>query len=100
MKFRKQRKPRGIKLNGRKSYDMCTGCYMPHCDPFAASPKYREKIEKRLREGKCPACGHYHCRCKSTILSPEEFARKEKARHEFARKRREEEKNTKNTAES
>lgn len=78
MKFPKKRKPRGTKLNGKKSYDMCTGCYMPHCDPFAASPKYRQKIDKRLEEGRCPACGQVKCKCKSTILSPAEYVSKMK----------------------
>ena len=76
--FPKKRKPRGIKLNGHKSYDMCDGCYMPHCDPFAASPAYREKIYKRLHEGKCPACGQVKCKCKSTSLSPAQYAEKMK----------------------
>lgn len=68
MKIRKQRKPRGTKLNGRKSYDMCTGCYMPRCDPMAASPLYRKKIEDRLSKGLCPACGQKVCKCKSSLL--------------------------------
>ena len=76
MNYPKKRQPRGTKLDGRKSYDMCTGCYMPFCDPFAASPLYRAKIEKRLREGRCPACGQVECKCKSTILSKSMYAEK------------------------
>ena len=71
--LRKKRKPRGKKLNGEKSYDMCPHCYMPFCDSFAASDKYRKKVYTRLEEGKCPACGQYNCKCKSTILSETEF---------------------------
>ncbi len=67
MRFIKARKPRGLKLNGRKSYDMCTGCYMPFCNSMAASPLYYEKIRRRLKEGNCPACGHNPCRCKSKL---------------------------------
>ena len=67
MRFVKPRKPRGTKLNGEKSYDMCEGCYMPFCDSFAASEKYRHKIHSRLKTGVCPACGHNPCRCKSKL---------------------------------
>ena len=63
----KARKPRGRKLSGRLSYDMCTGCYMPFCDSFAASQLYRDKISARLRNGLCPACGHSPCSCKSKL---------------------------------
>ena len=67
--IRKQRKPRGIKLNGKRSYDMCPTCYMPGCDPFGGSTKYRENVYKRLSQGKCPACNQFDCKCKSSILS-------------------------------
>ena len=87
MNDKKKRKPRGIKLNGMRSYDMCTGCYMPFCDPFAASPEYRYKIGKRLEAGLCPACGREKCRCKSSILSAKQFEERERnrlqQRHEF-----------------
>ena len=63
----KVRKPRGTKLDGSKSYNMCTGCNMPYCDPFAASEKYRQKISYRLKHKLCPACGHNPCRCKSKL---------------------------------
>lgn len=80
MAFKKKRKPRGTKLNGKQSYDMCPHYYMPHCDPFATSSKYRLKINGRLKQGLCPACGQIKCRCKSTILSQEEFRKREDKR--------------------
>lgn len=46
----KTRKPRGFKLNGHRSYDMCPHCYLPGCDPCGGSQAYRTKIEKRLDE--------------------------------------------------
>lgn len=67
MKQVKPRKPRGVKLNGQRSYDMCPHCYMPGCDPFGGSEKYRRKIQMRLEKGLCPACGHNLCRCKSKL---------------------------------
>lgn len=66
MKFVKPRKPRGIKLNGHKSYNLCTCCYSPHCDPMANSPKFSMMIERRKRAGVCVACGYNPCRCKSS----------------------------------
>ena len=69
MRVVKPRKPRGRKLNGEESYDMCPGCYMPYCDPFAASRLYSQKIDQRLEKGECPACGHNPCRCKSSIYA-------------------------------
>jgi hypothetical protein len=80
MKLKRKRKPRGTKLNGHSSYDMCIHCYMPHCDPFAASSKYRLKINRRLKQGLCPACGQVECKCKSTILTPEQFQKREEQR--------------------
>lgn len=67
MRFVKPRKPRGIKLNGERSEDYCTGCYMRGCDPFGNSPAYYNKIHKRLEAGLCPSCGHNPCRCKSKL---------------------------------
>ena len=93
MKVLKKRKPRGTKLNGQKSYDMCPDCYMPGCDPFGGSKLYRDKIEKRLKEGKCPACGQVDCKCKSTILSPKRWEERENRRKEYAKQRQEEEEN-------
>lgn len=79
----KPRKPRGIKLNGKKSYNMCPDCYMPGCDPFGGSKEYRQKIDKRLREGKCPACGQAKCQCKSTMLSQTKWIKREQERIAF-----------------
>ena len=78
--MRKKRKPRGHKQNGEKSYDMCPYCYLPDCDPFGGSPLYRNKIQKRLSEGRCPACGHVKCTCKSSILDEEKFKERENMR--------------------
>ena len=63
----KVRKPRGVKKSGYPSYNMCPHCYMPGCDPFGGSLLYRDKIERRLKKGVCPACGHFLCRCKSKL---------------------------------
>ena len=67
MKVKKKRKPRGIKLNGNRSYDLCNCCYAYNCDPMTMSSKFSDKINKRLREGKCGACGSPkdNCKCKS-----------------------------------
>lgn len=61
----KVRKPRGIKLNGKRSEDMCPYCYRFGCDPAGISPKLKRKFDKRISEGKCPSCGHKKCKCKS-----------------------------------
>lgn len=45
MRFVKPRKPRGTKLNGEKSFNFCTGCYSPFCDPFLRPPN----VDRRLR---------------------------------------------------
>lgn len=62
---RKIRKKRGIKKSGEESFDFCTGCYYPYCDPMALSPRIERKIHDRLENGLCPACGHKKCKCKS-----------------------------------
>lgn len=80
MPFRKRRKPRGYKKSGERSYDMCPWCYKPGCDPFGGSARYRQKIEKRLAAGRCPACGKTSCSCKSSVLTPEQFHDREKRR--------------------
>lgn len=67
MRFVKPRKPRGIKKSGYPSEDMCPHCYSVGCDPFAMSANYRRKIEKRLKDGVCVACGQLPCRCKSSL---------------------------------
>ena len=63
MKFKHIRKPRGTKLNGEPSYNLCSCCYSPYCDPMARHPR----VEQRLINGLCPACGKPWdlCRCNS-----------------------------------
>lgn len=60
---------RGVKLNGDRSLDLCTGCYSFHCDPMSMSLAFQEKISRRLRQGRCPACGKPagFCTCKSVL---------------------------------
>ena len=67
MHNKKDRKPRGIKLNGERSMDMCTGCIAFGCDPMAMSPRFQNKINKRIELGLCPACGSNPCKCKSKL---------------------------------
>ena len=64
--MKKKRKPRGIKLNGTMSEDMCS-CYRFGCDPSGISPKLERKFNKRIKEGKCPSCGDNPCKCKSEL---------------------------------
>ena len=64
---KKKRKPRGIKKDGTRSYDLCKGCYSFNCDPMSMSRKFQAKIEKRLKAGLCGACGHKPCTCKSSL---------------------------------
>lgn len=66
MKLKKPRKPRGIKLNGKPSYDLCEHCYGYACDPFSMSEKFRNKIDRRLKSKLCPSCGAKECKCKSS----------------------------------
>lgn len=65
MRYQKPRKPRGLKLSGEKSYDLCPHCYAPHCDSFFRN----RNVEDRLKKGLCPACGQPtgHCKCKSKL---------------------------------
>ncbi len=63
----KARKPRGIKLNGNPSYDLCPHCYTYRCDPGSMSHAFNTKIARRLAQGVCPACGRDPCRCKSRL---------------------------------
>lgn len=65
MRFIKPRKPRGLKLSGEKSYNLCPGCYSPYCDPSLRHPN----VERRLRAGLCPACGKPkdRCSCRSSL---------------------------------
>lgn len=75
--MKKERKDRNWKQNGKLSIDFCDYCFKPGCDPSGGSPAYRRKIEKRLDNGLCPACGQMPCKCKSTGLSKEAFADRE-----------------------
>lgn len=81
--MKKQRKPRGYKLNGQRSLDMCRCCFAFHCDPSSMSKKFRNKVRDRVRRGCCGACGHSPCTCKSSLSMGinqkklEEFQRKQ-----------------------
>ena len=63
----KKRKPRGRKLNGRKSEDMCPFCYTFRCDSYGISPKLKQKMDKRIEAGLCVSCGKNPCGCKSSL---------------------------------
>jgi hypothetical protein len=69
MKIKRERKERGLKLNGKRSIDFCDYCFRPGCDSMGGSPKYRKKIDKRLEQGLCPSCGQMPCKCKSRDMS-------------------------------
>lgn len=66
MTTKKGRKPRGIKLSGRPSQNMCT-CLSFQCDPMGMSPMFQAKIERNRENGGCPSCGGNPCKCKSTM---------------------------------
>ena len=68
MKVKKARKPRGTKLNGRRSYNLCSCCLSYGCDPLTMSDKFKEKADRRSKAGVCRSCGHNPCRCKSTLF--------------------------------
>lgn len=65
MRVKKKRKPRGRKLNGQRSRDMCSHCFSFNCDPMGMSRAFQAKVDRRRRQGLCGACGHNPCRCKS-----------------------------------
>jgi len=67
MRYIKPRKPRGIKLNGERSLDMCPGCHSFYCDPMTDSIEWMKKKEKRIKANVCIACGQNPCRCKSKL---------------------------------
>lgn len=69
MRFIKSRKPRGRKLNGERSMDLCPCCYSFRCDPMGMSIKFQSKIHNRIKNGQCPACGRptNYCSCKSSL---------------------------------
>ena len=60
----KKRKPRGIKLSGQYSEDMCI-CLRFGCDPDGLSQKLKRKFDKRISEGRCHSCGNIKCSCKT-----------------------------------
>jgi hypothetical protein len=70
MKVKKARKARGVKLNGRMSEDMCSGCYSFMCDPGGDSKEWSAKKHKRYILKVCIACGSNPCKCKSTLDLP------------------------------
>lgn len=65
----KARKPRGYKLTGERSLDMCPCCIRFGCDPFGGSLLFRQKVDERRRMGLCPSCGKpkAYCSCKSSL---------------------------------
>lgn len=65
--IKRVRKPRGIKLDGTPSMDMCTGCMSFNCDPMAMSRAYRDKQDRRHAEGVHFPCGTNPCSCKSSL---------------------------------
>lgn len=65
MRWVKPRKKRGIKKDGTRSMDMCSGCLSFGCDPFADSPAWRDKKRRRSAAGQCLSCGSNPCKCKS-----------------------------------
>ncbi len=67
IRLKKKRKSRGVKLNGHKSLDMCPCCLSFHCNPMFISLKLKAKFNKRMENGKCPACGNNPCKCKSQL---------------------------------
>lgn len=67
MLVKKARKPRGIKLNGERSYDMCPCCLSFNCDPMTNSHKFQAKLDKRSDAGQCRSCGSVKCKCKSSL---------------------------------
>jgi hypothetical protein len=67
MRFIKPRKPRGKKMDGTPSLDMCS-CFAFYCDPSTMSRKFSQKISRRRSAGLCPCCGNKQCVCKSSRL--------------------------------
>lgn len=67
LKPKKKRKPRGKKLDGSRSMDMCPYCYAFNCDPMMRSRKWDDKVRSRLARGLCPSCGASPCKCKSSL---------------------------------
>lgn len=65
----KERKPRGIKLNGNASRDMCDVCMNYNCDSCTGgmNPFFLAKVEKRRNQNVCLSCGNSKCNCKSSL---------------------------------
>jgi hypothetical protein len=68
-RYKKPRKPRGIKKNGELSMDMCEGCYGFNCDPTTMSIKWKDHVHKCYKEKRCVGCGEFReeCNCKSSL---------------------------------
>jgi len=76
--LKKVRKPRGIKLNGHYSMDMCTGCIAFGCDPMAMSRAFQEKKARRDNANVCVSCGNNPCKCKSSLdLKPQTISKRQ-----------------------
>lgn len=71
--IKKTRKPRGMKLDGTRSLDLCPHCFSFHCNPMTMSHEFSQKVDKRLRAGLCGACGQNPCACKSTLKTKKEL---------------------------
>ncbi len=69
MRHQRDYQDRGWKKNGRRSEDLCEHCYSFGCDPMAMSLAFQRKIDERLRQHRCPACGKPQgfCTCKSCL---------------------------------
>lgn len=67
MRFVKPRKPRGKKMDGSPSLDMCS-CFAFYCDPSTMSREFDAKIRRRRSAGVCLCCGAKPCICKSSRL--------------------------------
>lgn len=64
---KKTRKPRGIKLDGTRSKNLCSHCLSYNCDPMTMSHAFSQKITRRDRAGLCRSCGQKSCVCKSQL---------------------------------
>lgn len=67
MRVKKVRKPRGIKLNGHPSMDMCPHCLSMGCDRMSDSTRWAGTKSDRDARGACRACGAIPCICKSSL---------------------------------
>lgn len=82
---RKRRtKRRSLKADGEtRALDLCPCCYSFHCDPFAMSIPFQNKIRTRLRMGLCPSCGEPvgFCKCRSSMTGTAIVTRNNKKRN-------------------